>query len=85
MILEPDPADPRKLPDAVFPNNWFWTEHDGTIIIYPMKAPNRRAERRRRRSGGPFYAPRPPSRRADRPDRPRKRERGVPRREPARW
>ena len=46
LVLEPDPADPRKLPDAVFPNNWFSTEHDGTIIIYPMKAPNRRAERR---------------------------------------
>ena len=43
LVLEPDPADPRKLPDAVFPNNWFSTEHDGTIIVYPMKAPNRRA------------------------------------------
>jgi hypothetical protein len=46
MILESDPADPRKLPDAIFPNNWFSTEHDGTIIVYPMKTPNRRAERR---------------------------------------
>ena len=46
MVLEPDMADARRLPDAVFPNNWFSTEHDGTIIVYPMKAPNRRAERR---------------------------------------
>lgn len=33
-----------KLPDAVFPNNWFSTHRDGTIVIYPMKAENRRAE-----------------------------------------
>jgi hypothetical protein len=46
LVLEPDPSDPRKLPDAVFPNNWFSTEPDGTIITYPMKTPNRRAERR---------------------------------------
>ena len=35
---------PRALPDAVFPNNWFSTEHDGTLLVYPMMAPNRRAE-----------------------------------------
>ena len=46
LILEPDPASQTKLPDAVFPNNWFSTEHDGTLLIYPMKTPNRRAERR---------------------------------------
>eukprot|EP00294_Goniomonas_avonlea_P016518 CAMPEP_0114565278 /NCGR_PEP_ID=MMETSP0114-20121206/14218_1 /TAXON_ID=31324 /ORGANISM="Goniomonas sp, Strain m" /LENGTH=319 /DNA_ID=CAMNT_0001751501 /DNA_START=111 /DNA_END=1067 /DNA_ORIENTATION=- len=40
------------IPDAVFPNNWFSThpetECDGksTLILYPMKAPNRRKERR---------------------------------------
>ena len=32
MILEPDPASQTKLPDAVFPNNWFSTEHDGTLL-----------------------------------------------------
>lgn len=31
-------------PDAVFPNNWFST-HPGTLVIYPMKAENRRRER----------------------------------------
>ena len=56
MILEPDLADPRKLPDAVFPNNWFSTEHDGTILLYPMKTPNRRAEQRSGDLGGPFSA-----------------------------
>lgn len=33
-----------ELPDAVFPNNWFSTHADGTIIIYPMCSPSRRAE-----------------------------------------
>lgn len=31
-------------PDAVFPNNWI-SFHPNQIILYPMKAPNRRAER----------------------------------------
>ncbi len=33
-------------PDAVFPNNWFSTHADGRVVLYPMLAPNRRAERR---------------------------------------
>lgn len=33
-------------PDAVFPNNWSSFYADGTIILYPMCAENRRAERR---------------------------------------
>ena len=33
-------------PDAVFPNNWISTHSDGTIVLYPMFAPNRRMERR---------------------------------------
>lgn len=33
-------------PDAVFPNNWISTHEDGTIVLYPMLTPNRRAERR---------------------------------------
>jgi len=32
------------LPDAVFPNNWFSTQANGRIIIYPMKTANRQAE-----------------------------------------
>ena len=32
-------------PDSVFPNNWFSHHADGKLIIYPMLAPNRRAER----------------------------------------
>lgn len=33
-------------PDAVFPNNWVSFHHDGTVVFYPMLAPNRRRERR---------------------------------------
>lgn len=33
-------------PDSVFPNNWLSTHADGTLVLYPMYAANRRAERR---------------------------------------
>lgn len=33
-------------PDAVFPNNWVSFHADGTAVLYPMLAPNRRLERR---------------------------------------
>ena len=32
------------LPDAVFPNNWFSTQSNGNLIIYPMKTKNRQDE-----------------------------------------
>lgn len=38
----PHPA----CPDAVFPNNWVSFHDDGTVVLYPMLAPNRRRERR---------------------------------------
>lgn len=41
-----DTPEPAK-PDSVFPNNWFSTHPDGTVVLYPMLAPNRRLERRR--------------------------------------
>ena len=40
-----DTAVPEK-PDAVFPNNWFSTHADGTIVLYPMATAPRRLERR---------------------------------------
>lgn len=40
-----DTPSPEK-PDAVFPNNWFSTHHDGRIALYPMYTPSRRTERR---------------------------------------
>lgn len=33
------------VPDAVFPNNWFSTDIDGSIYLYPMLAENRTAEK----------------------------------------
>ncbi len=33
-------------PDAIFPNNWLSTHEDGKMVLYPMLAQNRRAERR---------------------------------------
>ena len=33
-------------PDSIFPNNWFTTHEDGRVAIYPLKAENRREERR---------------------------------------
>ncbi|MCF6248186.1 MAG: arginine deiminase-related protein [Desulfobacula sp.] len=46
LILEPSHDREVTTPDAIFPNNWFSTEHDGTILTYPMMAKNRQAERR---------------------------------------
>lgn len=40
-----DTPEPH-TPDAVFPNNWLATHEDGTIVLFPMKAKNRRLERR---------------------------------------
>ncbi len=34
-----------RLPDAVFPNNWFSTHSDGSLVLYPMMANSRRRER----------------------------------------
>jgi hypothetical protein len=46
VIVFDDTKVPEK-PDAVFPNNWVSFHVDGTVIIYPMLAPNRRLERRK--------------------------------------
>lgn len=39
-----DPFDPE-APNGVFPNNWFSTHADGTVVLYPMLTASRRAER----------------------------------------
>src|SRR6187431_3721036 len=46
VCVVPDSDTPRK-PDAVFPNNWVSFHADGTVVLYPMHAANRRTERRR--------------------------------------
>jgi len=40
-----DTANPEK-PDAIFPNNWISTHHDGSVALFPMYSPLRRHERR---------------------------------------
>ncbi|WP_367389691.1 citrulline utilization hydrolase CtlX [Lewinella sp. LCG006] len=45
VIVVEDSEVPLKH-DAVFPNNWFSTHEDGSLITYPMYAPMRRLERR---------------------------------------
>ena len=40
-----DTAEPH-TPDSIFPNNWISTHADGTVVLYPMEAVNRRTERR---------------------------------------
>ena len=40
-----DTPEPH-TPDSIFPNNWFSTHSDGTLVLYPMFAPNRRLERK---------------------------------------
>lgn len=44
-VVADEPIPPK--PDAVFPNNWVSWHADGTVVLYPMQAPNRRRERRR--------------------------------------
>ncbi len=41
-VLDPIAPD---APNAVFANNWFSTHEDGTVVLYPMCTPSRRAER----------------------------------------
>lgn len=44
IVVANDSDKPVKT-DAVFPNNWITLHADGTLILYPMNAPSRRAER----------------------------------------
>ena len=45
VIQIADTEEPH-TPDAIFPNNWVSFHADGTVVLYPMEAPNRRTERR---------------------------------------
>ena len=44
-VLVFDPEGNDQNPDAVFPNNWFSIHENGTKVLYPMYAQNRRKER----------------------------------------
>ena len=45
VIAVEDTTEPH-TPDSVFPNNWFSTHDDGTLVLYPMFAENRQLERK---------------------------------------
>lgn len=45
VIAAKDTLEPH-TPDSIFPNNWVSFHKDGKVVLYPMFAPNRRAERR---------------------------------------
>lgn len=45
MHVADDSPEPAK-PDACFPNNWVSFHGDGSVVLYPLMAPSRRAERR---------------------------------------
>jgi hypothetical protein len=45
VIVIDDTLQPH-TPDSIFPNNWVSFHHDGTVLLYPMYAENRRAERK---------------------------------------
>ena len=44
MVVE-DTPEPH-TPDSIFPNNWLSFHEDGSVLLYPMYAMNRRAERK---------------------------------------
>ncbi len=41
-----DDTDQPAKPDALYPNNWVSFHADGTVVLYPLEAENRRHERR---------------------------------------
>jgi len=45
VLVARDTPEPIK-PDALFPNNWISFHADGSVVLYPMLAENRRRERR---------------------------------------
>ena len=46
QVVQVDDTEEPHTPDAIFPNNWVSFHADGTVVLYPMEAPNRRTERR---------------------------------------
>ncbi|MCZ6537651.1 MAG: arginine deiminase-related protein [Gammaproteobacteria bacterium] len=45
VVVFDDTQEPH-TPDSIFPNNWLSMHADGTVVLYPMMASNRRPERR---------------------------------------
>jgi len=45
VVVVEDTIEPN-TPDSIFPNNWISFHSNGDVVLYPMFAENRRAERR---------------------------------------
>src|SRR4051812_14011657 len=45
VLVINDTAEPH-TPDSIFPNNWVSFHSDGSVVLYPMYAHNRRLERK---------------------------------------
>ena len=45
VIVEDDQLE-MDTPDSIFPNNWVSFHANGSVVLYPMFAENRRRERR---------------------------------------
>ncbi|MDB5984892.1 MAG: amidinotransferase [Pseudomonas sp.] len=44
-VMVHNDAEAPHTPDSIFPNNWWSSHPDGTLILYPMQGLNRRLER----------------------------------------
>ncbi len=45
-VIVVDDRPETDTPDSIFPNNWVSFHENGTVVVYPMFAENRRKERR---------------------------------------
>ena len=45
-VIVVDDIKETDTPDSIFPNNWISFHNNGTVVVYPMFAENRRKERR---------------------------------------
>ena len=45
-VIVVDDQKETDTPDSIFPNNWVSFHNNGTVVVYPMFAVNRRKERR---------------------------------------
>ncbi|MGY1447753.1 citrulline utilization hydrolase CtlX [Pseudomonas chlororaphis] len=44
-VMVHNDAEAPHTPDSIFPNNWWSSHPDGTLVLYPMQGHNRRLER----------------------------------------
>lgn len=45
QVLVHNDREAPHTPDSIFPNNWWSSHPDGTLVLYPMQGHNRRLER----------------------------------------